>query len=339
MNFRYVIVAVAVLAVGIGGFSYIQRLRSSDAPEGFYRVNGRIEVNRVDVAVKYAGRVAAIEVDEGDIVAKGTFVAQMDASETLAQKASAEAAVSRALQQLSEARATVEIREADLRLAEVNLKRAAGLRVGDTVAQSELDRRQAERDVKAATRDAARAAVGSAEAAVEAAKANVQEISAVLDDMRLIAPVTARVEYRLAEPGEVLGAGGRVLTLLDLSDVYMTVFVPTEYVGRVAYGDEARVVFDAIPAYVFPATVSFISGEAQFTPKYVETEEERQKLMYRVKLRFAPDLLKRYLDYVKAGLTADAYLRVAPQAEWPESLKPNLPEAGSQTPATAGGKG
>lgn len=338
MNFRYVIIAVAILAVGVGGFSYVQRLRSSSAPDGFYRVNGRIEVNRVDVAVKYAGRVAAIEADEGDIVEKGAFVAQMDTSEILAQKASAEAAVSRSLQQLSEAQATVEIREADLRLAEINLQRAAGLRASDTVAQSELDRRQAERDVKSASRDAAKAAVGSARAAIEAARANVQEIAAVLDDMRLTAPVTGRVEYRLAEPGEVLGAGERVLTLLDLSDVYMTVFLPTEYVGRVAYGDEARVIFDAIPDYVFPASVSFISGEAQFTPKYVETEEERQKLMYRVKLRFAPDLLKRYLGYVKAGLTADAYLRVSPQAQWPDNLAPRLPEGGAEPPA-AGGEG
>jgi HlyD family secretion protein len=329
MRLRQIIGIVLIAAVAVGGFVYYRSLQSGRAPDGFYRVNGRIEVQRVDVATKYAGRITTVEVDEGDRVEAGSLVAQMDVSEMLAQKASAEAAVSRALQQQSEATATVAIREADLRLAEINLKRTAGLRVGDTVAQSQLDSRQAERDVKAASVEAAKAALGSAGAAIEAAKANVAEIDAVLQNMRLVAPVRGRIEYKLAQPGEVVSAGGRVVTLLDLSDVYMTVFLPTDYVGRIAYGDEARVVLDAIPNYIFPASVSFVSGEAQFTPKYVETEDERQKLMYRVKLRFAADLLDRYLDYVKAGLTGDAYLRILPTAEWPADLSPKLPETGS----------
>lgn len=329
MRYSRMIVVLLIAAAAVGGFAYYQSLNSARVPEGFYRVNGRIEVERVDVATKYAGRIASVEVDEGQRVDAGALVAQMDVSEMLAQKASAEASVSRALQQQAEATATVAIREADLRLAEINLKRTVGLRVGDTVAQSQLDSRQAERDVKAASVDAAKAAVGSAEAAIEAARANVTEIEAVLKDMTLVAPVRGRVEYKLAQPGEVVSAGGRVVTLLDLSDVYMTVFLPTDYVGRVAYGDGARVILDAIPSYIFPATVSFVSGESQFTPKYVETEDERQKLMYRVKLRFAPDLLDRYLDYVKAGLTGDAYLRIMPTAEWPVELEPKLPETGT----------
>jgi HlyD family secretion protein len=115
----------------------------------------------------------------------------------------------------------------------------------------------------------------------------------------------------------VLGPGGRIVTLLDLSDVFMTVFLPTRDVGRISLGDEARIVLDAAPEFTIPARVSFIAAEAQFTPKSVETASERDKLMYRVKLAFDPKLLETYRDYVKAGLTGNGYVRVQPEAEWP----------------------
>ncbi|MBD8892670.1 HlyD family secretion protein [Roseibium litorale] len=326
MRLGYLFGVVVVAVAGLGGGFYYQRLQEDHVLDGFYRINGRIEVERVDVATKVAGRVQKVLIEEGDRIAAGAMVAQMDVAELLAEKASAEAAVSQALQQQAEATATVSIREADLRLAEISLDRVSKLRLGDTVAQSELDSRQAERDVKAASREAAKAAVGTASAAVEAARARLRQLEATLDDMTLSAPVGGRVEYKLAQPGEVLPAGGRVATLLDLASAYMTVFLPTETVGRVAYGDEARVVLDALPGYVLPAQVSFVAAEAQFTPKYVETADERQKLMYRVKLRFPADLLNRYDAYVKAGLTGNAYVRIDPAAVWPEEFQLRLPE-------------
>ena len=127
--------------------------------------------------------------------------------------------------------------------------------------QSLLDQRHAQRDVAAATVDAAKAAVTDAEAAHEAAKAQVALVQANLDDMTLAAPVAGRVEYRLVDPGAVLGAGGKVVTLLDLTDVTMTVFLPTRLVGRVRLGAPARIVLDAAPDWVIPATVSFRSEE------------------------------------------------------------------------------
>jgi HlyD family secretion protein len=190
-----------------------------------------------------------------------------------------------------------------------------------------VERRRAERDVARALVEGADAAVADAAAATEAARAQVGQIEAVIADMALTAPVSGRVEYRLAQPGEVLGAGGRVVTLLDLSDVFMTIFLPTGAAGRVATGAEARVVLDAAPQYVVPASVAFVAAEAQFTPKAVETHDEREKLMYRVKLRIDPELLATYRDYVKAGLTGTAYVPVAADAEWPPALaEPRLPD-------------
>jgi HlyD family secretion protein len=140
------------------------------------------------------------------------------------------------------------------------------------------------------------------------------------------------VQYRLAQPGEVLGAGGKVLTLLDLSDVYMTLFLPASVVGQLELGSEARILPDAAPGFVVPATVSFVASEAQFTPKYVETSSEREKLMYRVKVRILPEVLQRYTSRVKAGITGIAYVKVASDASWPEHLQIKLPELPGSTP-------
>jgi len=132
------------------------------------------------------------------------------------------------------------------------------------------------------------------------------------------------VQYRVAQPGEVLSAGGRVLNLVDLGDVYMTFFLPTAQAGRVAIGSEVRLVLDAAPQYVIPAKATYVADVAQFTPKTVETEEERQKLMFRIKARIAPELLSKYIRFVKTGLPGMAYVKLDPNAEWPAALQGKL---------------
>jgi HlyD family secretion protein len=161
-------------------------------------------------------------------------------------------------------------------------------------------------------------------AAAEAARAAVESIAADIDDATpALAP--RRVQYRVTQPGEVLASGGRVLNMVDLGDVYMTFFLPTAQAGRVALGGEVRIVLDAVPKYVIPANVSFVADVAQFTPKTVETEEERLKLMFRIKARIAPELLQRHITQVKTGLPGMAYIRLDPQVEWPPHLRDVLP--------------
>jgi HlyD family secretion protein len=166
--------------------------------------------------------------------------------------------------------------------------------------------------------------VVDAEAAVEAARATIESINADITDSILTSPRDGRVQYRVAQPGEVLSAGGRVLNLVDLEDVYMTFFLPTRQAGRIAIGSEARIVLDAAPQYVIPARVSFVADVAQFTPKTVETQDEREKLMFRVKAQIPPELLRKYIQHVKTGLPGRAYVRVDPKAEWPPSLSGTL---------------
>lgn len=318
---------LAVVGIAAGGYAYWDTQQSRALPAGLASANGRIEVERVDIATKLAGRVAEIRVREGDAVRAGDTVARMDVTELQAQLLAAKAAVRRAVEGTGKAEAEVAIREAEQQLAEVELRRVVELERRAAVSTAEVDRRRAQNEVAKAQILGARAAVRDAKAAREAAEAQVAQIEATIADMTLKTPVSGRVEYRLARAGEVLGAGGRVVTVLDLTDVFMTVFLPTGQAGRVAHGSEARIVLDAAPSYVVPATVSFIAAEAQFTPKAVETSDEREKLMYRVKLAIDPKLLETYRDYVRAGLTGNAYVRIDRAAEWPADLAPKLPPA------------
>jgi HlyD family secretion protein len=206
------------------------------------------------------------------------------------------------------------------------MQRATRLEQTSAGTRADLERRRAQSLVAAAQIEGARSALVEANAAKEAADAQVMQIEAMLDDSELHTPVSGRVEYKLVQAGEVVAAGGRVVTMLDLSDVYMTVFLPTGESGRIALGSQAHIVLDSVPNAVFPATVSFVAAEAQFTPKTVETQNERQKLMYRVKLAIDPKLLETYHDYVKAGLTDNAFVQVAPNAAWPAWLSIRLPD-------------
>ena len=330
------------------------QLRPDELGEGFASGNGRIEATEVDVATKLAGRIASIAVDEGDFVQPGQLLAQMDTQVLDAQLAQARAQLKQAengritaQSQISlreseklTAEAVVRQRQAELEAARKRHTRSATLVQRNALAQQQLDDDLARLQGAEAALAAARAQVSSAEAgiaaarsqaieadsAVEAAQASVERLQADIDDSQLRAPRAGRVQYLVAQPGEVLGAGGKVLNLVDLSDVYMTFFLPERQAGRVALGSEVRLVIDAVPQYVIPAKVSYVASVAQFTPKTVETASEREKLMFRVKARIDPELLSKHLQHVKTGVPGMAYLRLDPEAEWPAHLALKVPQ-------------
>jgi HlyD family secretion protein len=191
-------------------------------------------------------------------------------------------------------------------------------------ADAALIQQEAQRQAAVAALASARIDVDYREAVIAAAVAHAERIKADIADSTLTSPIRGRVLYRLAEPGEVLAAGGKVVTVLELSDVYMTIFLPTEDAGRAVIGSEGRIVLDAVPHLVIPAAVSFVAPRAQFTPKEVETRTEREKLMFRVKVRIDPELLARHADRVRTGLPGVAYVRLDARAEWPEHLRVKL---------------
>ncbi|HEY9057261.1 MAG TPA: HlyD family efflux transporter periplasmic adaptor subunit [Aurantimonas sp.] len=328
---RWKLGLLLLIAVVIGGGGYFAWLhfKPADLPAGFAQSNGRLEAERVDIATKFSGRVKELLVEEGDTVTAGQVLARMDTAELEAQLQEAEAARRESEQQLDQAIALLAQRKSELALAKQEYERSRSLGEKGYTPLEKVEQRQAAKLTSEAAVRSAEAGIQRAKAAVAAAAARIKRIAENMKDSVLTAPRSGRIEYRVAQPGEVLPAGGRILTLLDLTDVYMTIFLPTDEAGPLEIGAEARIVPDAASQYVVPATVSFVAADAQFTPKYVETQSEREKLMFRVKVRLPPEILVRYAQRVKAGITGVAYVRISPDAEWPEELQVNLPETES----------
>jgi len=304
----------------------INRLRGRDIPEGIVKSNGRLEATQVDVGAKYAGRLATLTADEGDEVKAGQVVATISSPETEAQLRSAEAQVLKARQALAEAIAQIAQRNSELATARTDYERGKYLVQRGDIAPQMLDQRRNRFESAEAGFVAANAGRDQAESSIKSAEADVERLKSILVDLVLVSPRSGRVQYRLARAGEVVSAGQRVLTILDLKDVYMTIYLPADVAGRLTLGDEARIIHDPIPQYVFPAKVSFVATEAQFTPKSVETDEERQKLMFRVKLQADPALLDKFHALVKTGVRSLGFVRTDPKMPWPDELAVKLPQ-------------
>lgn len=334
-----------LVALGLGLWGPWQGNRPDS---GLVSGNGRIEATEIAVAAKYAGRLQTLLVREGDFVEAGQPLARLQSDSLQAQHDEARArlqqaqqAIQTALVQVAQAEsshqaalAVVAQRESDLDTARRRLPRSEQLARDGFFSEQLLDDDRAKvRTLTAALTAAqaqaraAQAGVAAARTQVPAAEANVQALQATLHrievelaDNRLTAPRAGRVQFLIAHPGEIVASGGRVLSLVDLSDVYMTFFLPETVAGRVALGSEVRIVLDAAPEFVVPAQVSFVASTAQFTPKTVETASERQKLMFRVRARVDPDLLRRHRDQVKTGLPGVAWLKLDPATPWPDRL-------------------
>lgn len=343
---------IAALLIAAALYAWRQ-LSPSGFGDGFVSGNGRLEATEVDVATKLPGRVEAILVVEGDFVSAGDTLARMQITTLEAQReealaqlqravnavASAEAQVAMSQSDLAAAQAVVVQREAERDAAQRRHQRSEALSKQGNVSRQQLDDHLAALRSAQAAVVAARAQVKAAESAVKAAhsqvvgadsavaaaEATVARIDADIDDSLLKAPRDGRVQYLVAQPGEVLGAGGTVLNMVDLTDVYMTFFLPEQAAGRVRLGSEVRLLLDAAPELVIPASVSFVASTAQFTPKTVETASERQKLMFRVRARIDPALLRQHLDIVKTGVPGVAWLKLDADAEWPAQLAVKLP--------------
>lgn len=340
---------IAALAVAVvGGYFAWQKLANEGLPAGIASGNGRIEATEIDISTKTAGRIQEILVNEGAFVKAGEVLARMDTEQLDASLRQAEAQLRRAAigidtanslvkQREAEQQAAIAVvtqREAESDAAAIKYARSMMLLKQNTISQQILDddkaaaaaaraavaAAQAQLAAAEAAIAAAQAQVVDAEAAVDSAKAQIESIKADLADSVLTSPRDGRVQYRVAQPGEVLAAGGRVLNIVDLSDVYMTFFLPTEQAGKVAYNADVRLVLDAAPSLIIPAKVSYVAAVAQFTPKTVETQEERQKLMFRIKAQIPQELLRKYIDFVKTGLPGMAYVKLDPQAQWPANV-------------------
>jgi HlyD family secretion protein len=304
----------------------LDRVLGKTQPEGIVKTNGRIEATQVDVSAKYPGRLVDVTVEEGSEVKAGQVVGRVSSPEYEAQLRAAQSNVERAKQAMAQADSVIAERNAVLVSAKSDFERGQQLIGTQTITQQTFDQRRRNYEAAQAGVQGATAQRDQAAAAIKSAEADVERIESILHDLVLVSPRTGRVQYQLARTGEVIAAGGKVLTILDLQDVYMTIFLPAATAARLEIGGEARIILDPAPQYVVPASVSFVAADAQFTPKTVETAEEREKLMFRVKLRLDALVLKQFDRRVKTGVRGLGVVRTNPATEWPSDLQVNLPK-------------
>lgn len=314
---RLFIIPLLIALVAAGAFGYWKSLQDR-LPEGVYEANGRLEATEVQVATKHPGRLAEVLVKEGEQVVAGQLLARIDTRTLEAQRSQAQSEVSRARENFAAAEATVHLRESERRLAQQDLVRFRELYARGHASGQQIDQQQARFNTASAALDAAKAQVQAARAAIAAAEAMVAQLSSEIDDSSLRAPMNGIVQLRLAEPGEVLGAGGRVFLLIDPSDQYMNVYLPSAAAGRLVANADARIVLDALREQPLPAKIAFVAAKAQFTPKEVETRDERQKLVFRVKLRLTDPAA---VPQAKPGMPGSAYVRRDASIDWPETLR------------------
>ena len=340
---------ILILAAIIIGLLIWWAFREDGYGEGFVSGNGRIEATEIDVSTKLAGRLQDISVEEGDFVKEGQLLAVIQTDtlkaqlreakaqhqQAIASKSTAESQLALRRSDKEAAMAAVSQRKSEMDSAQRKLNRTETLVKSGAISVQDYDDDATKLEGAHAALTAARAQVSVTEAAIQAARsdilaaesnakaaeATVARIQADIDDCQLIAPRAGRIQFRIAQKGEVLGAGGKVMNLVDLSDVYMTFFLPEEVAGKVALGSDVHIVLDSVPDKVIPAKVSFVASVAQFTPKTVETENERQKLMFRIKARIDPELLQKFITQVKTGVPGVAWIKLNDRDAWPQGLQ------------------
>ncbi|NOK15504.1 HlyD family secretion protein [Corallococcus carmarthensis] len=317
---KWVIGVIAIAIIAFIGFRYWKG-KKSELPEGIVSGNGRLESKLADVSAKEPLRVKQILVNEGDLVKPGQVLVQLDTTTLESSLAEANANLAATQEKLAVAQAGIVKQKSEIELATIEAERARRLVSQGAGSQRDVDVRTSQLETTRASLAEAEATLKTSKQEIEVARANAATIQTRIADATLKSPVTGRVLYRLAEPGEVLSPGGPALTLVNLEDVFMEIFLPASEAARVKLGSEARLTVDFEPNRSIPGYVSFVSPEAQFTPKQVETKSEREKLVFRLKLQVPRELASRYVERIKTGIRGVGYVKVDPSAEWPSRLQ------------------
>jgi len=317
---KFLTFAVVVIAVlGVAWYVYHRyRVNQELKHPKFYSGNGRLEATEVYVSSKLAGRIDNIFVKEGDLVRRGDKLVQMETDSLIAER-------NRIIAQIENCKAEVKKKQSTLDFAKYKYDQQKKLLSTNATAE------QKEKEAETAYLNAV-AELASAKANVNIQQAELEKTNVDIKDSLLIAKYDGRIQNLLAHEGEVLSAGGRVMNIIALTDVYMTFFLPTIVAGKVKIGAEVKLVFDAAPNYPINAKVTFVDPVAQFTPKSVETQVEREKLMFRIKASIDPKLLEKHLELVKTGIPGVAWVKLDPDAKWEEcpvkiNLNPPTPPA------------
>jgi HlyD family secretion protein len=282
------IAAAAVILTGaaLGGWAW---WRGRQTGPDLLRASGRIEVAEVHVSSKVTGRVAALHVREGNEVKAGQLIAELEGEDLQAQ--------------LRQTRAVLLQNQARLKIARLTRDRNRELLSDGAIARQEVDRADSE--------------FQAAEAAEKEAAANVRRLETQVAELKVFAPLDGTVLTKAVETGEVVPAGKPLILVGDLDQLWIKIYVPETQVGKVTLGAPARILVDSFPDRPFPGAVTWIADQAEFTPKNIQTKEERVNLVYAVKIS-----VRNVQRQLKAGMTADAELLLGSGAA------PQAPDAG-----------
>ncbi|MCB9377563.1 MAG: efflux RND transporter periplasmic adaptor subunit [Holophagales bacterium] len=330
MSPKRIVPVVVVLAVA--GFAVWKLVLAPREAGNGLAASGTVEATDARLGFEVPGRLLEVAVREGERVAAGAPLARLDQVELGARRVQAEA-------QTEAARAKLQELEAGFRREEVAQGKAAAAAAADRVTDAERDlertrtlyegravprealdkaelavelarrqREQADEQLALLSRGARPEQIAAARAQVAQAEAAVATLDAAIAKTRLEAPFDGLVTVRHREPGEIVAPGSPVVTLMNPDDRWVRIYVPENRLGRVALGQRAEIVSDTFPGKRYEGEVAYVSDEAEFTPKNVQTTEERVRLVYAVKVRITGDAALE----LKPGLPADVTLEETP---------------------------
>jgi HlyD family secretion protein len=325
-----------LMMAAIGALLYYFLTRNQEEGNPSIKVSGNIEATEVNVGFKISGRIVSRSVDEGDWIEKGKVLATLD-DEDLRQRLGVAQATLRSAQarlekllagsrpeEIREAAAALEQAQFDFENKKVSYERmkslfGRGVIPKDTLDNTEAGFKIAKAAVERAKENYQLVKIGprkedieDARAQVEQAKANLKLIETQLSYTVLHSPLSGVVLVKSSEIGEVVNPGTSILTLADIENVWLKAYIPETDLSRVKWGQEVSVTTDLKPQKIYKGNISFISSQAEFTPKQIQTEKERVTLVYRIKIDIPnPD------KELKPGMPADGKILLSPSPQKP----------------------
>jgi HlyD family secretion protein len=287
MKVRLSIILSIVLfcIIGYGLFVFAGNLLGVNGNyPGFIKVSGRIEGIEYHAAAKVPGKVIDLNVEEGQSVKAGEQIATINSPQLDAM--------------IDQANSYLRKAESNLKLSEMEFERYSQLLEEKAVQKQFYD--QVYGKYLAAKED------------VLAAKKELQKLNDDLTDTKIVAPISGKVVTKIVQAGEVVGIGVPLISIINMDDLFLKVFLPTEIAGKISLGDEAKIFPDSSPEKSFDAFVNKIAEKAEFTPKNVETKSQRANMVFEVKLKVKDN--RGYL--LKPGMPAEALIRVDKNVDW-----------------------
>jgi len=318
-----ILILASTLSIA-GAFAAHRTLFAADGAD-VIEASGTVEATQSELGFQLAGRLESLAVREGDAVKAGTELALLERDELLAQKAVAVAQLSGAeavlrelvagsrREEIAQARAALAVATEQRDAARRDVERLRPLADQSLVSRQAFDRQttalsvadgqvaQANEQLQLIKNGPRAERIAAQRAATAQAAAAIDRIDAMLDQTRLVAPASGVVTVRHREPGETLSPGMPVLTIRDLGDRWVRLYVPGDQVGKLRLGQAATITADANPELSYGGVVSYIASVAEFTPRNVQTTKDRVKLVYEVRVRISDDVS---ID-LKPGLPAD----------------------------------